>query len=145
MSKEAVQKRVSDIEEAMGASDFWSDKDKAQTILKEYQELKAQLAGVGSYDKGDALVSIVSGAGGDDAEDFSRILFEMYGKYAAGKGWKTALLSSNENTMNGFRSVSFEVGGAGAYGALKHEAGVHCLVRISPFGAHKRQTSFSLG
>ena len=144
MDKAQTEKRIVDIEVAMGAADFWSDKERAQATLKEYQDLKAKLAGAGSYDKGDALVSIVSGAGGDDAEDFSRILFEMYGKYAAGKGWKTALLSSNENTMNGFRSVSFEVGGAGAYGALKHEAGVHRLVRISPFGAHKRQTSFSL-
>ena len=146
MSKEAVQKRVSDIEEAMGASDFWSDKDKAQTILKEYQELKAQLAGVGAYDKGDALVSIVSGAGGDDAEDFSRILFEMYSKYALKKGWRTALISSNQNTNGGFRSISFEVSGkGGAYGALKDEAGVHRLVRMSPFNsAGKRQTSFSL-
>ena len=128
MDKAQTEKRIVDIEVAMGAADFWSDKERAQATLKEYQDLKAKLAGAGSYDKGDALVSIVSGAGGDDAEDFSRILFEMYGKYAAGKGWKTALLSSNENTMNGFRSVSFEVGGAGAYGALKHEAGVHRLV-----------------
>ena len=144
-SKEALQARITEIEAAMGAADFWTDKAKAQAALKEYQDLKAKLAGGGGYDKSDALVTIVSGAGGDDAEDFSRILFEMYKKYAAGKGWNTGLLSANENTMGGFRSISFEVDGKGAYGALKREAGVHRLVRMSPFNsAGKRQTSFSL-
>ena len=152
-SKEAVTARIAEIEAHMGAADFWSDKEKAQAVLKEYQDLKAKLAGGGGYDKSDALVTIVSGAGGDDAEDFSRILFEMYGKYVATKGWRTSLLSSNQNSMGGFRSISFEVDGshstgsgqAGPYGALKHEAGVHRLVRMSPFNsAGKRQTSFSL-
>lgn len=145
MSKEAIEKRITEIEAAMAAPDFWANKDKAQEALKEYQDLKAKLAGGGGYDKSDAIVTIVSGAGGDDAEDFSRILFEMYGKYVAARGWKTALLSENRNSMGGYRSVSFEVIGSGAYGALKREAGVHRLVRISPFGsAGKRQTSFSL-
>ena len=144
-SKEAIAARIKEIEALMAASEFWSDKDKAQATLKEYQELKAKLEGVGAYDKSDAILSIVSGAGGDDAEDFSRMLFSMYGKYAAGRGWRTSLLSSNENPMGGYRSVSFEVSGSGAYGALKHEAGVHRLVRMSPFNASgKRQTSFSL-
>ena len=137
----------------MGQPDFWANKDKAQTTLKEYQELKARLAGGGAHDKGNAILSIISGAGGDDAEDFSRILFEMYSKYAASRGWRTALLSANQNSMGGYRSVSFEVAGnahstgsgQGPYGALKHEAGVHRLVRMSPFNsAGKRQTSFSL-
>ncbi len=145
MQKEAIEARIAEIEAAMGASDFWADKDKAQAALKEYQGLKTKLAGGGGYDKSDALVTIVSGAGGDDAEDFSRILFEMYKKYAAARGWNTGLLSSNENSMGGFRSISFEVDGSGSYGALKYEAGVHRLVRMSPFNsAGKRQTSFSL-
>lgn len=153
MQKQAIEKRITEIESAMGAADFWIDKDTAQATLKEYQDLKQKLAGKGSYDKSDAIVSVISGAGGDDAEDFSRMLFSMYSKYAATRGWKTGLLSSNENSMGGYRSVSFEVGGshstssgqAGAYGALKKEAGVHRLVRMSPFNAAgKRQTSFSL-
>jgi peptide chain release factor 2 len=143
--KASVQVRIEEIEAAMGRPDFWSDKDRAQEILKEYQDLKAKLEGKGAYDKSDALVTIVSGAGGDDAEDFSRILYEMYVKYVSSKGWGTTLLSSNANTMGGYRSISFEVNGAGAYGTLKHEAGVHRLVRMSPFNsAGKRQTSFSL-
>lgn len=145
MDKEIIKKRIAEIEAAMTAADFWSDKEKAQAALKEYQELKAKLAGAGAYDKSDAIISIISGAGGDDAEDFSRMLFEMYEKYAASKNWRTALLSENRNTMGGFRSVSFEVIGSSSYGTLKKEAGVHRLVRHSPFNSSgKRQTSFSM-
>lgn len=144
MSKEAIEARIADIEAAMAGPDFWSDKDKAQTILKEYQDLKQRLVGGSGYDKNDAIVSIVSGAGGDDAEDFSRILFDMYKKYVASKGWTVTMLYANENSMGGFRALSFEVHGSGAYGTLKKEAGVHRLVRMSPFGQGKRQTSFSL-
>ena len=85
MQKEAMIARIAEIEALMGAADFWADKDKAQAALKEYQGLKTALAGGGGYDKSDALVTIVSGAGGDDAEDFSRILFEMYKKYIAAR------------------------------------------------------------
>lgn len=146
MSDKAItEARISEIEAMMSAPDFWSDKDRAQETLREYQQLKAKLEGKGAYDKSDALVTIVSGAGGDDAEDFSRILYEMYTKYVTSKGWGIFPLSSNANTLGGYRSVSFEVTGAGAYGTLKHEAGVHRLVRMSPFNsAGKRQTSFSL-
>ncbi|PIR82605.1 peptide chain release factor 2 [Candidatus Kaiserbacteria bacterium CG10_big_fil_rev_8_21_14_0_10_59_10] len=141
---EDVRKKIADIEARMAAPDFWADKEAAQEALREYQELKARRAGSGAYDKGDAIVTIVSGAGGDDAEDFSGMLLRMYSKYAEAKGWSVSLLSANANTMGGYRSVSFEVSGSGPYGALKREAGVHRLVRLSPFGQGKRQTSFSL-
>lgn len=144
MSKEALEKQIADIEAAMALPNFWADKDRAQATLKEYQDLKARLSGGSGYDTGPAIVSIISGAGGDDAEDFSRILSDMYKKYVASKGWSVSMLSSNANSMGGYRSLSFEVSGAGAYGALKHEGGVHRLVRMSPFGQGKRQTSFSL-
>lgn len=145
MHKADIEKKIADIEAAMGAPEFWSDVVKAQAAMKEYQDLKVALAGSAGYDKGDAIVSIISGAGGDDAEDFSRMLFSMYQKYAASRGWKAGLIDSNENSMGGFRSIAFELSGQGAYGTLKKEAGVHRLVRMSPFNsAGKRQTSFSL-
>ena len=145
VAKDDILKQIAGIEAQMALPDFWSDKDKAQVALKEYQALKASLTGTDGHDKGDALVSIISGAGGDDAEDFSRMLFSMYGKYAASKGWKMSMLSSNANSMGGFRNLAFEINGSGAYGSLKKEAGVHRLVRMSPFNsAGKRQTSFSL-
>jgi peptide chain release factor 2 len=145
MQKADIEKKIAEIESAMGAPDFWADSAKAQAVMKEYQDLKASLSGAAGYDKSDAILSIISGAGGDDAEDFTRMLFSMYQKYAASKGWKTGLIDANENSMGGFRSIAFEVAGQGVYGSLKKEAGVHRLVRMSPFNsAGKRQTSFSL-
>lgn len=144
-SKDDIQQQIAAIEAAMNEPDFWANPVSAQEQMKEYQNLKASLAGADGYDKGDALVSIISGAGGDDAEDFSRMLFEMYGKYVASRGWKMLMISENRNSLGGYRNLSFEVVGPRAYGMLKHEAGVHRLVRMSPFNsAGKRQTSFSL-
>ena len=140
---EAAQK-IADIEHAMAQPDFWVDAVRAQKILAEYQALKDSLAGKSGFDRGGAIVSILSGAGGDDAEDFSRMLFEMYRKFVEKRGWSAQVLDEN-TTSAGYRSVSFEVQGKNAYGTLKNENGVHRLVRISPFNAQgKRQTSFSL-
>lgn len=129
----------------MASPDFWADKDAAQAAIKELQELKTRGEGGTPYDAGSAIVSILSGAGGDDAEDFTAMLFRMYGKYAEMRGWSTSILSENQNSLGGFRNISFEVSGKGVFGALRHENGVHRLVRMSPFNsAGKRQTSFSL-
>lgn len=109
------------------------------------KEMESLAEGGGKYDSGSAVLSILAGAGGDDAEDFAGILFRMYQGHAAGKGWTVKFLDDNENNHGGYRSVTFEVQGKNAYGRLKHEAGVHRLVRISPFNANaKRQTSFAL-
>ena len=129
----------------MIAPDFWTDKDTAQARIRELQDLKTKLEGGSTYDKGNAIVSILSGAGGDDAEDFTAMLFRMYSKYAESRGWELQLLDESANSHSGYRNISFEVSGKNAYGNLKHETGVHRLVRISPFNAQdKRQTSFSL-
>ena len=145
MQKADIEKRIAEIEALMGASDFWADKERAQRFLAEYQSLKQQLEGADGYDKGDAIISILSGAGGDDAEDFSGMLFRMYSRYAERRGWKTKLLTQNQNNHGGFRNISFEVNGAGVYGSLSRESGVHRRVRTSPFNSQgKRQTSFSM-
>jgi len=137
--------RIEEIEKMMMQGDFWSDKTKAQELIKELQELKDTLAGVGKYDKGSAIITIFSGAGGDDSEDFSSMLFRMYEKYVARKGWSLSILHKNENDHGGYRNLTFEVDGKNAYGTLKNESGVHRLVRISPFNAKKlRHTSFSM-
>ena len=128
----------------MASSDFWLDKDKAQALVHEYQNLKEGGSG-DPHDSGDATLAILAGAGGDDAEDFARMLRRMYEGYASQKGWRTRELHANENPQGGYRNVLLEISGAGAYGRLKHEAGVHRLVRQSPFNANaKRQTSFAL-
>ncbi len=137
--------RIQEIEAAMMSADFWNDKDKAQALIKELQDLKARQDGAGPYDAGGAVVTIFSGAGGDDAEDFSHILFEMYSKYIAKKGWQASILHENMNDRGGFRNVTFDISGKNVYGTLKHESGVHRLVRISPFNSKSlRHTSFSM-
>lgn len=129
----------------MAQGDFWSDKNKAQAMIKELQELRDSLDGFGKYDKKSALINIFSGAGGDDAEDFTRMLFEMYLKYANRAGFDLKTIDETRANSGGYRTITFELRGKGAYGKLKNESGVHRLVRISPFNANsKRQTSFSM-
>ncbi|MEI8223551.1 MAG: PCRF domain-containing protein [bacterium] len=145
MNKEQIAQQVAELETLMYSADFWNDKEKAQSVLREIEELKTKLEGGGKFDKGDAVLSIFTGAGGDDAEDFSRMLYEMYLAFIETKGWKTILLDKNENGNGGFRSIAIEVHGKNAYGTLKNESGVHRLVRMSPFNAKgKRNTSFSM-
>ena len=139
------QDRIAEIEAAMYEPDFWNDPQQAQALIKELQELQDEASGVGKYDKNNALFTIVAGAGGDDAEDFARMLVEMYQKYAEQRGWAVAVLDAHENDLNGYRNITFSIIGKGAYGALQYESGVHRLVRISPFNSNgKRQTSFVL-
>ena len=137
--------KIKELETLMQSADFWSDKVKAQATIKELNELKQEAAGRGKYDKGDAIMTILSGAGGDDAEDFSRILIGMYCKYFDTKGWSYSVVHKNENDHGGYRNITMEIKGSNIYGTLKNESGVHRLVRISPFNAKKlRHTSFSL-
>ena len=128
----------------MASPDFWKDKDAAQAVVREYHLLKE--GGNGDpLDGGDATLAILAGAGGDDAEDFVGMLRRMYEGYASRKGWSARELDASENNHAGYRSILLEIGGKGAYGRLRLEAGVHRLVRISPFNAQdKRQTSFAL-
>jgi peptide chain release factor 2 len=145
MEKESIQERITHIEAAMADAGFWNDKVLAQAMIKELGELKDKLEGVGKYDKGAAILTIFSGAGGDDAEDFSAMLLRMYLKFAERKQYAVTYLSESPNDHGGYRNVTIEIAGKGAFGTLKNESGVHRLVRISPFNANsKRQTSFSL-
>ena len=145
MNKEETKAKIEELEAAMMAADFWSDKVRAQATIKEIAELKEKLAGAGKYDRGNAVMTIFSGAGGDDAEDFSGMLVRMYLKFFESQGFEVKLLHENKNDHNGYRNITLEVHGKGVYGMLKNESGVHRLVRISPFNAKKlRHTSFSM-
>jgi peptide chain release factor 2 len=145
MEKADAAARAAEIEAAMLKPDFWNDPQHAQALIKELQELKDAAEGKGKYDRNDAVFTIVAGAGGDDAEDFARMLVEMYQRYAESRGWSFVVLDSHANDQNGYRNITFEVQGKNAYGVLQFEAGVHRLVRISPFNSNgKRQTSFVL-
>lgn len=138
------EERLAEIEQLMASPDFWSDKDEAQRVVREYQSLKDG-GSADDYDSGPATLAVLAGAGGDDAEDFAAMLRRMYEGYADTKGWGVRELHANENDHGGYRNLLLEISGKGAYGRLKREAGVHRLVRISPFNANsKRQTSFAL-
>ena len=139
-----AEQRIQEIEALMASPSFWMDKDAAQATVREYQNLKEGGPTDGNID-GPATISILAGAGGDDAEDFVHMLRQMYEGYATKKSWRIRELDSNENSRGGFRNVLLEIDGSHAYSTLMNEAGVHRLVRISPFNAGgKRQTSFAL-
>jgi peptide chain release factor 2 len=141
----SVDQQILDLEMEMNAIDFWQDKEKAQAVIKKIKELKDKKEGVGALDKGGAIFSILAGAGGDDSEDFARMLLVMYQKYFDRNGYTCSILHDNKNDHGGYRNITLEVDGKMVYGNLKHESGVHRLVRISPFNAQaKRHTSFAL-
>jgi peptide chain release factor 2 len=145
MDKQERDARIRELEAEMAAPDFWTNPTEAQAFIKELQDLKIEAEGGGAYDRGSAILTIVAGAGGDDAEDFAHMLFDMYRKFSEKQGWSFRILHSNENDHGGFRNISVEIDGKKVYGTLKGEYGVHRLVRISPFNANqKRQTSFVL-
>ncbi len=145
LDREARLARIRELEDLMNSSDFWTNPDTAQNLIKELKDLKLEIEGGSKYDQGSAILTIFSGAGGDDAEDFSAILLRMYRKYAENKGWGMTVLNAHENDHGGYRNIMIEISGKNVYGTLKNESGVHRLVRISPFNAKgQRHTSFSL-
>ncbi|MBA3732971.1 PCRF domain-containing protein [Patescibacteria group bacterium] len=144
-TKEKLNIELQKLETEMVSPDFWLNKDKAQATIRRIQELKNEIEGVGKYDAGGAVMTIFSGAGGDDAEDFSSILLKMYMRFCDKNGFGVSMLHSNDNDHGGYRNVTIEISGKNAYGTLKNESGVHRLVRISPFNAKAlRHTSFSM-
>jgi len=138
-------KKLAELETQMSAVDFWADKNRAQAVIKEIADLKAEIAGGGKYDAGDTILTVMAGAGGVDAEDFARMLLQMYKKFFDNKCWGYQTIHQNENDHGGYRNVTLEISGKGAYGLMKNENGVHRLVRTSPFNAKGlRHTSFAL-
>jgi peptide chain release factor 2 len=143
--EENFDQEIQALESSMNELGFWNDKEKAQEIIKHIKELKDMRDGASALDKGNAIMTLLAGAGGDDSEDFARMLFEMYDAYFSRKGFSYTVLHDNKNDHGGFRNITIEVIGKNAYGLLKNESGVHRLVRISPFNANaKRHTSFAM-
>lgn len=165
---------VSDLEKLTYDGNFWGDPKNAAETLKRISVLKKEIDDIemmqllvaeddlenakklisqyeillflsGPYDKGDAVFSIHAGQGGTEAMDWSSMLFRMYTRFVERKGWSYEMVDRVDGEEAGIKSVTIAVHGRFAYGLLKAEAGVHRLVRQSPFNADKlRQTSFSL-
>jgi len=98
----------------------------------------------GEADANDAYLEVNAGAGGTEAQDWAEMLLRMYMRWAEQHGYKVQLIEASEGEQAGLKSATLQVSGPNAYGWLKTEAGVHRLVRISPFdAAARRQTSFA--
>jgi peptide chain release factor 2 len=149
---EDIEKEITELEElvAMAAREndtsFEEDAHKRYDRLKKkFQELEFRTLFSGEYDKNSAIVSIHSGAGGVDAQDWAEMLERMYLRFAEKKGWRTKILDRSLGGEAGLKSSTISVKGDWAYGYLRSETGVHRLVRISPFDAEgMRHTSFAM-
>ena len=113
-------------------------------ILKDLVTAEVAALLSGELDAANAIISIHPGAGGTEAQDWAEMLMRMYLRWAEKRGYKTEILDYQNGEEAGVKSVTFTVSGDYAYGRMKAEAGVHRLVRISPFDANKRRhTSFA--
>ena len=158
------RERVKAFEKEMSAPEFWSNREKAAKVSKEFADLQKEIEkfeGVesekdlealelkaflsGPHDRHSAILSIHAGAGGTEAMDWTEMLMRMYQRYVESRGWKWSILEQSWGEEAGLKSVTLEISGDYVFGNLKGEHGVHRLVRHSPFNADQlRQTSFAL-
>lgn len=131
--------------EEEGDSDLLAEIDEEITELtKKLEAIEFQRMLSGDHDAGNAIVTVHSGAGGTESQDWAEMLLRMYLRWCEKKGYKTEILDYQEGDEAGIKSVTFTASGEYPYGYLKAEIGVHRLVRISPFDSNKRRhTSFA--
>ncbi len=119
--------------------------EEAGRLARQVEAAELRLMLGGEYDDHDALLSIHAGAGGTDAQDWAEMLLRMYLRWAERRGMETDILEILPGEEAGIKTVTVEIRGEYAYGYTHPEAGVHRLVRLSPFdAAHRRHTSFAL-
>jgi peptide chain release factor 2 len=119
--------------------------NKYKNLKKVFDEFKVNVFLSGKYDQNDCIMSIHAGAGGTDAQDWVQMLFRMFSRYCQNHSLELNVIDQTRGGEAGIKSIVFEILGLYAYGHLKSEAGVHRLVRQSPFNpTHTRETSFAL-
>lgn len=159
-----IGQQVKDIKDILNKFNFWdsviedsyaaielSDEDLIKDSLSQLKVINIELEKFeleqmlsGEYDSADAILTINSGAGGTDAQDWANMLLRMYLRWVEKRGWKSELLDKLDGEEAGIKSATIKISGKYAFGYSKAEKGVHRLVRISPFNANgKRQTSFA--
>jgi len=115
-----------------------------ERLEKEASQLEFETLLSGEYDHDNAIVTVFSGAGGTEAQDWVAMLFRMYQRWMEDHHYQTEIIDSSDGEEAGLKSVTVAVNGPYAYGYLKAEKGTHRLVRLSPFdSAHRRHTSFA--
>ena len=113
-------------------------------LRRELDRLQEAALFDGEYDAGDAVVTLQSGTGGTDAQDWTEMMLRMYERWAAERRFDVELLEASPGEEAGLKSATFSVAGENAYGILRAERGKHRLVRQSPFDqAHRRHTAFA--
>jgi peptide chain release factor 2 len=118
--------------------------EQISSVEERLASLEEQRLFSGSYDSGDALVTVNAGAGGTDAQDWAEMVLRMEMRWGEGRGFLLELLEVSAGEEAGIKSATFQASGENAYGLFGAERGVHRLVRLSPFdSAHRRQTSFA--
>ena len=143
----ALVREYEDARELAGMSDGDMEAEIAAALVplrRELEHLQEAALFDGEYDAGDAVVTLQSGTGGTDAQDWAEMMLRMYERWAANRAFRVELLEASPGEEAGLKSATFTVGGENAYGILKAERGKHRLVRQSPFDqAHRRHTAFS--
>lgn len=136
-----LQKEIEEIE----LLNLWVEEGETEEAEQLLLKLETLLYFTSPYDQGGAIVAIHSGQGGTEAMDWAEMLYRMYTRYFEKKGFGYEILDETPGEEAGIKSITLAVSGQYVYGLLKHEAGVHRLVRQSPFNADKlRQTSFAM-
>lgn len=139
-----IEDSLSILDESEGDIFLEEIKKQAVDLKKNIEDIEFRLLLSGEVDKNNAIVTIHPGAGGTESQDWAQMLLRMYTRWADNNGFKTEIVDLQSGDEAGIKGVTFTVEGAFAYGYLKTEAGIHRLVRISPFDANKRRhTSFS--
>ncbi len=148
----AFNQELDDAEEMLALAVEEDDESVVGEVATEVEALAERIAALemrlmlsGPYDDHDVIMTISSGAGGVDAQDWAEMLMRMYLRWAERRGFKTEVLDLSEGEEAGIKSASVEIRGQDAYGFIKGEKGVHRLVRLSPFDqAHRRHTAFAM-